>query len=545
MTLIFPSSEFDDAVAAVCHGAAGEEQTRALNELLRSDAGARDEYLLRVEVHARLASEPELFPQAADAAAPAGLPDANPGERRKTLHPKTRASRLTRTPARALAYAACLALIAAGVWGWWSRMAASRDGATSAAVAMLARVVDAQWGEGTGSLRVGGALEPGRLRLESGLAQVDFYSGARVVMEGPTELQLVSPTEAVCPAGRLLAEVPEPARGFRLKTGQLDVVDLGTAFGIDASDGRTEVDVFRGKVEFKAGTGAKQSLAEGLAAAVEGNAPPQFMEANPAAFTSMMELQKRSLASEAIRYDEWRVSSARLNQNALLVVHLDLENLNGSDWTVRNASEKNRTVPDATIVGCQRAEGRWPEKQALEFQSVNDRVRLAVPGEFDSLTLLAWVRVKELDRQLNSLFMCDGAEPGTIHWLIRNDGILSLKVRGRDSGSSEIIASPAVLTLDKIGMWTHLAVVIDGKNGKVVHYVNGNPVARRALKLRPPFRLGSAELGNWNPQTGPNPAPSLTRNLSGSLDEFELFSVALSDAEVHKLYTEGKPESDM
>jgi hypothetical protein len=47
---------------------------------------------------------------------------------------------------------------------------------------------------------------------------------------------------------------------------------------------------------------------------------------------------------------------------------------------------------------------------------------------------------------------------------------LSLKVRGRESRNSEIIASPAVLTPDKIGMWTHLAVVIDGKNGKVVHY---------------------------------------------------------------------------
>ncbi len=56
--------------------------------------------------------------------------------------------------------------------------------------------------------RVGSALEPGWLRLESGLAQVVFYSGARVVIEGPAELQLVSPNEAVCPTGRLLAEVP-------------------------------------------------------------------------------------------------------------------------------------------------------------------------------------------------------------------------------------------------------------------------------------------------------------------------------------------------
>ena len=295
---------------------------------------------------------------------------------------------------RVLAYAACFLIVAAGAWGWWSRRAAARKGTTSSAVAMLARVVNARWDKSTQPLRVGGALEPGWLRLESGLAQVVFYSGARVVMEGPTELQLVSPMEAVCPSGRLLAEVPKPAVGFRVETGQLDVVDLGTAFGIEAADGRTEVDVFQGKVEFKAGTAAKQSLVEGLAANVEGNAPPRLMEANPAVFTSMLELQKRSLESQAVRYDEWRVSSGQRNQDPSLVVHLEMEDLGDSDWTLPNASEKNRSVPDATIVGCQHAEGRWPEKQALEFQDLNDRVRLAVPEEFDALTLSAWVRVK-------------------------------------------------------------------------------------------------------------------------------------------------------
>jgi hypothetical protein len=76
----------------------------------------------------------------------------------------------------------------------------------------------------------------------------------------------------------------------------------------------------------------------------------------------------------------------------------------------------------------------------------------------------------------------------------------------------------------------------------VVHYVNGYPVAREALKLGPPYRLGPAELGNWNARGGPNPAPSLIRNLSGSLDEFELFSRALSDAEIRELYVKGKPD---
>ena len=47
-------------------------------------------------------------------------------------------------------------------------------------------------------------------------------------------------------------------------------------------------------------------------------------------------------------------------------------------------------------------------------------------------------------------------------------------------------------------MWLHLAVVLDGSAKRVVHYVNGLPVGEKALKIKPPFRIGAAELGNWN-----------------------------------------------
>jgi hypothetical protein len=544
MRLSFPSQEFDDAVAAVCHGSAAEAEMGALNELLRSDSGARDEYLTRVELHTRLASDPDLFSPPEAAVVEAVLSDISLSNWRHVFSLDPEAPVRKRTLVRALALTACLMFVVAGAWTLWFQRPATRNGATSTAVAVLARAVDARWGGSLAPPQVGSALEPGWLRIESGLAQVVFYSGARVVLEGPAELQLISPTEAVCHAGRLLAEVPPLARGFRVKTAQLNVVDLGTAFGIDATDGRTEVHVFTGKVEFSAGTAAKQSLEQGRAAVVPASGPPQFLAANAAEFTPLFELQKRSLAAEAIRYDQWRVASARLDQDPSLVVHLNFENLGDSDWTLRNVAEKNRSVPEAAIVGCQRTEGRWPEKQALEFQSINDRARLAVPGDFDSLTLAAWVRIKGLDRPFNSLFMCDGFEPGEIHWLIRNDGVLGLTVIGPGSGNFQILASPPVLTLEKFGMWTHLAVVLDGKARQVVHYVNGYPVARQRLTLGPPYRLGAAELGNWNARSGPNPGPFLIRNLSAVLDEFELFSRALSEAEVHQLYVEGKPEPD-
>ena len=438
MTLSFPSPQFDDAVAAVSHGSASAAEMRALNELLRSDAGARDEYLLQIELHTRLASDRDLFSQAEDVAAGGCSAVVNWEDWPNIFSPSPRMPGTSRRVVQVLALAACLALMALGVWSLWMRPAAPRHGATSTAVAMLTRVVEVRWSQNTAPFRVGSALAPGWLRLESGLAQVVFYSGARIVIEGPAELQLISPTEAVCRAGRLLAEVPQPARGFRLKTDQLKVVDLGTAFGIDAASGRTEVHVFKGKVEVLSGTAPKQSLGEGQAAVAQGSAPLRLLAANTTAFASMFEFQQRSLASEAFRYEQWQFANARLNQDPSLVVHLDFENLSGTDWTLHNSAESNGSAPEATIVGCQRAEGRWHEKQALEFLGINDRARLAVPGAFDALTLSAWVCVKGLDRQFNALFMCDGFEPGTIHWLIRHDGALGLTVVGPDAGNDNL-----------------------------------------------------------------------------------------------------------
>ena len=134
MRLSFPSPEFDDAVAVVCHGALTETEARALNELLRSDPVARDEYLLRVEIHSRLASEPDAFSIVTQAAAGCRLPESRIGlgDRRRTIFAPTPSAPTTRRRAvQVLALAACLALTVASVWSLWFRQSATRSGATS------------------------------------------------------------------------------------------------------------------------------------------------------------------------------------------------------------------------------------------------------------------------------------------------------------------------------------------------------------------------------------------------------------------------------
>lgn len=542
MSLAFPSREFDEAVAAVCHGSLSDAQAGALNSLLKCNPAARDEYLLRLEIHARLASDPDLF---ADFQArtmplpPVTLPSFLP-----VIHPPVPAPRRAGYGRRAwIAVAAGLAIVAGGWWGWRAWDSPAQPGLTSTAVAMLNRTVDVEWQPGTAMPRQGAPLEPGWLRLETGLAQIVFYSGARIAIQGPAELELVSPNEANLRVGRLTAEVPPQARGFRIGTPRMNVRDLGTTFGLAVTEGQAALHVFKGTVELlPSGDGARQELREGEGVVVEGADPVRSIAASRTAFAALFDLQSRSMAAESMRYDQWRAASARLNNDPSLLVHLDFETGAASDWRLRNLGRRSGSVPDAALVGCQSINGRWPEKRALEFQSVSDRVRLSVPGEFESLTLAAWVRVQGLDRKINSLFMCDGFAPGTVHWLIRNDGVLGLTVIGSGPRDHQIVASPPVLTVDRFGQWLHLAVVLDGDGRRVVHYVNGQPVGERALRIEPPFRIDATELGNWNARGFPGDDPFLIRNFSGAMDEFLLFGRALEAGEIHELYADGEPQ---
>ncbi len=519
--------ERNQLIDALIEGESTEADFLRLEAELSLDPAARSEYYRRLALTASLEAEAGAQPR--------------PANRTVPLHPPAR----NWVPRFAAMVAAAAFALVVGWWGIRVWHPALKKGTTSRAVAMLNRTVDAQWSAQGEMMRSSAPLEPGWLRLESGSAQVVFYSGARVVIEGPAEIQLISQNEAVCRLGRMVADVPPQARGFRVRTPNTTVTDLGTSFGLEVKDRSTELHVFKGTVELQpaAGTG-KQTLREGAGALVETLGPLRLLVSNPGAFVSLFEMQARSVAAQSLRYDRWRDTSGRLNRDPSLILHLEFENEPPSHWQLNNSGHRKEAVSDATLVGCQWTEGRWPEKRALEFQNVNDRVRVTIPGEFQSLTLAAWVRVQGLDRQFNSLFMCDGLDPGTVHWLIRHDGVLGLTLKGPGRGNFQIVTSPPVLTLNRLGLWTHLAVVVDGNAKRAVHYVNGIPVSEKKLTLGPPYHLGAAELGNWNAKDFAGDDPSLIRNFSGAMDEFCLFGRVLSEAEIRTLYLDGKPQAE-
>jgi len=212
-----------------------------LEALVIGDAEARRAYIEQVQIHATLSEErlkdtplSEIINLAGEGAAGSGAVWL-PAVRRRWVRV-------------AMALAASVAVLAAG-WGmgrWQGR---------SAAGAPLATLVDAKgarWDGGTLPTEVGAALSQGRLRLAAGLAVLEFRKGARLTLEGPADLELVSADKCFLHRGALTAHVPPPAVGFVVETANASLVDHGTDFGITTNGGgAAKVQVFKGEVELQ------------------------------------------------------------------------------------------------------------------------------------------------------------------------------------------------------------------------------------------------------------------------------------------------------
>ena len=148
--------------------------------------------------------------------------------------------------------AAALAICVLGAWYWWAGKGAQNGPLPAEAVARIVRSVQA---DGTaGGLAASSEFNLAaqtHLDLGRGLVEIEFRSGATVVVEGPARLDLESPRQVFMASGRLA--VHSPLAGFAVRTPRLTATDLGTQFGVAMEeDGTSEVQVFAGTVEVQA-----------------------------------------------------------------------------------------------------------------------------------------------------------------------------------------------------------------------------------------------------------------------------------------------------
>lgn len=417
--------------------------------------------------------------------------------------------------------------------------------ATSAGVALVTRLVDVQWRESEKKFTVGDALSVGELVLDGGVAQIEFFCGATVILEGPAKLVLESSTAARLHSGRLRAQVPPAARGFQIHADELRVVDLGTEFGVAVNDGKADVQVFDGEVELFKANGEQRLVTAGNAITHGASGAVEQSELTPDEFLGLEALEDRVRSQKEGRYQRWLNHSLELRKDPRIIAYYSMEQ--DRYWKRKLASSvvpENHDL-DGAIVGAKRVAGRWPQKSGVEFKRPGDRVRVNIPGQFGSLTFACWVKIDSLDRWYNSLFLTDSYQRGEPHWQILDTGQLFFSVRlggGPGKGHHKVL-SPPFWDASLSGRWLHLATTYNVETRTTTHFLNGEKLCEERIPdelFVQQTCVGKATIGNWTSPTRPD-ADFAIRNLNGSMDEFVLFRDALEAEEIRNLFVQGRP----
>jgi hypothetical protein len=258
---------FLDLLDLYCSELIDDHELRRLEAMLIEDERARRYFVeyfhhhteIHFAVRARLAAESVLEQLSARSATPSRAAQST-----RRWNPRLLSRRWT-----GLAAGIALVIGIGAVIRISGSMALFRGGSAAAArpaganIAWLVNAQDCQW--------MGKDQEPGRdmqsgktLRLERGLAEIEFDRGARIILQGPAGLELISATSARLLYGTLTARVPVLARGFTVLSPRGKVVDLGTEFGLSVvPGGATTVRVFSGLVEafpLSSGTSLQQGV---------------------------------------------------------------------------------------------------------------------------------------------------------------------------------------------------------------------------------------------------------------------------------------------
>jgi hypothetical protein len=98
----------------------------------------------------------------------------------------------------------------------------------------------------------GHSLRTRRVTPSQGILKFQLSSGVQLTLEGAADIELLSPMEVRLRNGKITVDVGEHGKGFVLETPETRILDLGTVFGVDASEtSKTDVVVFKGQVQVR------------------------------------------------------------------------------------------------------------------------------------------------------------------------------------------------------------------------------------------------------------------------------------------------------
>ena len=426
--------------------------------------------------------------------------------------------------------------------------AAQVESITHDGLAILMESVGANFVDnGMQPTKTNGILYPGEIILESGITAIEFYSGARVILEGPAILELTSENSAILREGRIRAQVPPQACGFSVSTPQIEVIGLGTEFGMNIEeDGHlTEVHCFSGLVDIyenpmQQNSKVFRSLQSGEAVRIEPNSI-QKIPANSVAFISYPELAQTALENSTMRHQKWQYLIEEMRADEDILALYTFEGQGPRERSLVNQASFQNQFSHGAIVGCRWTNGRWPSKGSLEFKSPSDRIHFQSNEPYQAITLSLWIRLDAMPRRMTSLLSSSERSSNSIDWALTPKGQITLKIQNDQNRKNHSFTSSPILDRNMLGKWLHVVSVCNSNEKKVTHYLNSREISEHNFPKTglTSIKFSAAEIGNSSIKSSNGKTP--IKYFIGRIDELAIFGRSLNKNSIDHLYRTGKP----
>ncbi len=450
---------------------------------------------------------------------------------------------------------------AATVWTLQSvRMDSGREGQAAPQPKFLARLSadeNAQWAENSLKAREDGWLGSGRLDLRSGQAEVTFGSGARVLLEGPVVFDVEQMNRGFLKRGRLTAEVPGPASGFVINTPLMNVIDLGTRFGLNVKhNGESDVHVMQGVVEVSRARGRSVPLVltEGLAVLADRRPQSRLKPVIYAGHDFVLPEQEASVLATGrfLHYGFDESGGAEIDDTGV--------GMSGGPFDISLLADVGSTSDAVDSINSSPKRTAGAVGRGLVFEA-GDRLQANGPsllaGGTRAWSVMLWTKVLPKADKNGGQEMLVWGSPQQ-HWRMRWNDEVEAGTEGAlraDFGEGYVVGATDL----RDGRWHHVALVFIGEEqgGEVTDdrrqeaggdkidvathvrlYVDG--------KLEP---LSGGRSQVVEPLPGADESGLSSFSLGGAggfegwLDEFYLFDAAASSANVLELYKMGALET--
>lgn len=429
----------------------------------------------------------------------------------------------------------------------------------SVEVGYLSSSVNAVWASVNGPILPSQALSAGPMKLVEGLAEITMETGATVIVEAPSELELEAPSRIFLKSGRVVVSIEHSTEDrFVVRTPRATVVDLGTEFGVEIDEqGNTLTHVFQGEAEMRSGSDPLKysealplKVGQGGRSDSAGNLKPVCV--NQQKFVRHEQYVTEVLAEKGSVYHQWKAFHRKLYADSSLVAHYTFEQDAAMPEILVNQVSTTSGRLNGRLGGEGQkptwVQGRLPGKTAIRFERGKEQT-IVIPASPElsvngPVTVSAWVYYPDPAQMGGHLISCRQDYHVNFQFSIFDDKYSITGQRNqfellRFNSKSDRGCYSRAFT-QKAGVWYHFVVTHDTRT--TAFYVNGElfeskPYSTVITEQPTEVILGALKVdGKYMLREG---------DFDGIVDELMVFNRCLSGGEIKKLYENSLPDASL